>query len=67
MLQGCQVVKTDTDCTDMNQLTTCISKCANSYLLKNCVQPAGILLLVPTTHFPSQVTVYSTVELKISQ
>jgi len=30
------------------------------------VQPAGILLLVPTTYFPSQVTVHYTVLLKIS-
>jgi len=61
------MVKSGTDCMDVNQLTTGISKCANSYLLQNCVQPVGILLLVPTTHFPSQVTVYYTVLLKISQ
>jgi hypothetical protein len=66
LLQECHVVKTGTDCMDVNQLTTCISKCANSYLLKNCVQPAGIHLLVPTTHFPSQVPVYYTVLLEIS-
>jgi hypothetical protein len=58
LLQGCHVVKTGTDSMDVNQLTRCISKCAKSYQLKNRVQPAGILLLIPTTHFPSQVTVY---------
>jgi len=52
---------------DVKQLITCISKCANSYLLKSCVQPAGILLLVPTTHYPSKATAYYTVLLKISQ
>jgi len=48
LVQGCHLVNTGTDCMDVNQLTTCVSKCANSYLLKNCVQPAGMLLLVPT-------------------
>jgi hypothetical protein len=49
LLQGSHLVQRGTDSMGVDQLTTHVLKYSNSYLIQNCEQHAGLILLVATT------------------